>query len=178
MTIHHPILLGIGLSALLAACADTPRQASSALMLSLRQALTVPPNEATVRLQYGHTVARNGVQETDPYCILELATVSAAAQTVPPGSFRITRSQHRVETFSGMPVMPAPHFGGGIGGDGGPSQMYFITEFRLQSDAQPGVRSLTCQHDQGAAGVGIPRHLTLAQMRQALGDYFVLDLPR
>ncbi|MDD4880469.1 MAG: hypothetical protein PHX10_02735 [Gallionellaceae bacterium] len=186
MPTYRTLLTGIVLPALLGACADQPgREPGSqyyaypaGLTVSLERALAIPPGEATVRLQYGHTVARNGVQETDPYCILELGTVSDAAQTVPPGSFRITRSQRRVEAFSGMPVMFAPLFGGGIGEDGGPSQIYYITEFRLHSDAQPDVRSLTCQHDQGTGGVGIPRHLTLAEMRQALGGYFVLDLGR
>ncbi|MFA5081411.1 MAG: hypothetical protein WC474_02555 [Hydrogenophilaceae bacterium] len=182
MASYRSLLAGIVLPALLGACADQPGRDPNSpyyaypagLTVGLERALVIPPGEATVRLQYGHPVARNGVQEYDPYCILELGTVAAAAQTVPPASFRITRSQRRVEAFSGMPVMPGPSFGGD---DGGPSQMYFITEFRLHSDAQPDVRSLTCQHDQGAAGVGIPRHLTLAEMRQALGGYFVFDLP-
>jgi hypothetical protein len=38
------------------------------------------------------------------------------------------------------------------------------------------VRRLLCQHDQLAAGAGLPRHLTLAEIRQALGDFFAIEL--
>lgn len=147
------------------------------LSIELKKPLTIPPGEAGVRLQYGRTVARNGVQETDPHCIFELDTVSDGRQTVQPEAFRVTRWQRRITTFSGMPVgfraVALTDFD-----DGRPSQIYYITEFRLRSEQQPAVRSLTCQHDQAAPGIAIARHLTLAEMRAALGEYFVLDLPR
>jgi hypothetical protein len=150
------------------------------LSLTLRQALTVPPEAATVRLQYGRVVASNAVQEHDAHCIFELDTVRETPQTVRPQNMRVTDVRRSVSTFSGMPVWPYPPFlSGRVGwnGDGGPSHIYYKTEFRLRSEVQPEVRSLTCQSNQMAPGIGIMRHLTLAEIRQALGDYFNLELP-
>lgn len=151
------------------------------LTLVLRQTLTVPPDAATVRLQYGRVVASNAVQEHDAHCIFELDTVRETPQTVRPQSMRVLDVRRSVSTFSGMPVWPFGSIGFrrvGWQDDGGPSHVYFKTEFRLQSEVQPEVRSLTCQSNQMAPGISIMRHLTLAQMRQALGDYFSLEWPR
>lgn len=150
------------------------------LVLTLRQELSVPPEAATVRLQYGRVVASNAVQEHDPHCIFELNTVRDTPQPVRPQTMFVTDVRRSVTTFSGMPVWPTLAFGFGRVGwldDGGPSHIYYKTEFRLRSDTQPEVRSLTCQSNQMAPGIGIMRHLTLAEMRQALGEYFSLELP-
>lgn len=178
----RPILLGLAF--LLGGCAgpreyapDSPHYAYPAdLKIDLNRPLAIPPGQASVRLQYGRAVARNGVEETEPYCIFEIDTVSDSPQAVQPDRFRITRFQRRVETFSGMPALPWHVVAIGNDDDGGPSLLYFISEFRLHSATQPGVRSLTCQVNQ--AGAAIPRHLTLAEIRQALGTYFSLELPR
>lgn len=182
--LNRPLLPSLGAALLLAACAspsdrgpDAPLPAYPAgITARLVQQLTIPPGAATVRLQYGHPVASNGVQETDPYCIFELDTVSEAAQGVAPETFPVTRVQRRVTSFSGMPVVFKPALAAGAGRDGGPSQIYYITEFRLRSDSGTRARALTCQHE--VSSTPIPHHLTLSEMRQALGDYFVLDLPR
>ncbi|TCJ11827.1 hypothetical protein EZJ19_14310 [Parasulfuritortus cantonensis] len=172
-------------AAVLAACAadtgrgpESPYYAYPAVGVRLLKPLTIPADQASVRLQNGHPVARNGVEETEPYCILEIATVAAAEQTVAAGDFPVARVQRRVESFSGMPVFGTSVFGTGTGHDDGPSQVYYVTQFTLHAPGRPEVRSLTCQHNQATAGVGIPHHLTLAQMRAALGDYILLDLPR
>ena len=158
--------------------------------LSLNQAIEIPPDAATVRLQYGHPVARNGVHEEDPHCIFELDTVSAAAQRVEPDSLRITGIQRRVQTFAGMPVWPYQfgfeqrrhHRPGlqrvGFDDDAGPSHIYYLTEFRLHSDRQPQIRALTCLHNQMMPGVPFMRHVTLPEIRQALGTYFTLEPAR
>lgn len=185
MASHRTVLTGLGLGILLGACASergdgpgSPEYAFPAgLSVRLAQALAIPPGEASVRLQYGRPVARNAVQETDPYCIFEVDALADAPRSLAPEAFRVTGIQRRVETFSGMPVGAWPAFGFGLGRYGGPSQVYYLTEFRLRSDTGSGARSLTCQHNQAAAGIGIPRHLTLAEMRTAVGGYFALELP-
>lgn len=184
MTARHAPLIGLGLAALLAGCAGAHEYGPNSpyytypvgMTIELLQPLAIPPGEASVRLQYGRTVARNGVQEVDPYCVFEIDTVSASAQTVPPARFRVIRVQRRMETFSGMPALPWRAFAVGLGRDDGPSHLYYVTEFRLQANGHPVVRSLACQHN--VADVAIPRHLTMAEMRQALGNYFSLDLAR
>ncbi len=178
MTLARYLPAFLVLASVTAGCANAPAKPAPTVRLSLLQTLEIPPGEAGVRLQYGRTAARNGVQEVDPHCIFELDTVSESAQVVQPGPFRVTRVQRREVSFSGMPLMFWDPLSQGIGPTRNPSNVYFLTEFRLQSDSQPNVRSLLCQHNQAAAGITFPRHLTLAEMRQALGNYFSLELTR
>lgn len=175
----------LGLAALLSACTgtasygpDSPYYVYPAdLRISLLKPLEIPPASATVRLQYGRTVARNGVEETDPFCIFELETVGDGPQMVHPDRFQVIRFQRRIQTISGM--LDAPRFAMRVGfdDDRGPSHMYYVSDFRLRSVAQPKVRALTCMSNQLAPGIPIPRHLTLAEIRQALGAYFSLESP-
>ncbi len=146
--------------------------------LSLNRALEIPPDSATVRLQFGHPVARNGVHEEEPYCVFELNTVREQAQRVDPGRITVTDIQRRVRTIASLSpwaTQPAVRRVG-LSDDDMPSHLYFITEFRLRSDTQPNIRSLACMHNQMMPGVAIMRHLTLPQIRSALGDYFTLDI--
>lgn len=55
--------------------------------------------------------------------------------------------------------------------------MFYKTIFTLRSERQPGVLRLTCQSGQHAAGIGIPRHPAVSEIREALGDLFTLELP-
>ena len=171
-------VLAFVLPFLLPACAQPGRVdgsvAHAGWVLTLNRPLAIGPGEASARLQYGRVVPRNGVQEVDPYCILEIDTVSDRPQEVAPERFTVTTIRLREESFGGMPTFPWHAMGRGLGRDHGPSQIYFITEFTLRAARQTGIRKLACQSDQGAAGVGIPRHLTAAEIRQALGEYFTL----
>lgn len=157
---------------------DAPHSAyaDDRVLVQLKE-LSIPAEAATVRLQFGHIVARNGVEETEPYCIFELDSVRADPQTVHPDRYRVTAMQRRVQTFTGLPWPDYP-LRVRFGNDDGPSHVYFITAFRLHSAAQPQVRALTCQSNQMAPGIAIMRHLTLVEIRAALGDYFRLELPR
>jgi hypothetical protein len=151
-------------------------QYPAGMHLSLLQPIDVPPASATTRLQFGRQVARNGVEETEPYCIFELDTVGDAAQRVAPERFAVVAVQRRVQSFAGLPAAHAVRQVG-FDPDNGPSHLYFITEFRLRSADQPQVRALSCMSNQMAPGIAIMRHLTLAEIRQALGGYFAIDLP-
>lgn len=147
--------------------------------LILNQVLEIPPGSATVRLQYGRVVPRNGVQEHDPHCIFEIETVRQIAQCIEPDVFQVTRVQRSVWMSSLTPMAPLLTLHVGLGGQGsGPTLIYYQTEFRLRSERQPVVRALTCQSNQNAAGI-FPnmRHLTVPEIRQALGTLLSLELP-
>ncbi len=175
------------LFALQAGCASAPGSISDSGpvrhqgRLVLNEVLTIPPDAATVRLQYGRIVPANGVQEQDPFCVFEIDTVSATAQTVRPAAFAITRLSRSVETIAGMPVPPIhPFFRPmrvGLGGDDdSPSHIYYKTTFRLSDTAQP-VRALTCMSNQYMPGIPIMRHLTPEEIRGALGRIITLEFP-
>jgi hypothetical protein len=179
----------------LAACADAPRLPADSprhayatgTRLTLNRPLEIPADAATARLQFGQPVARNGVREEEPHCIFEVNSVRDQAQRIEPDRMRVTGIQRRIQTFAGMPVLPYYadfsttrwHRHGrrvGFGDDDGPSHLYYVTEFRLAAEKQPDIRALTCQHNQMMPGVAIMRHLTLAEIRAALGDWFTLEL--
>ncbi|HET9463541.1 MAG TPA: hypothetical protein VFO43_06210 [Thiobacillus sp.] len=177
--------IGIGLILLLGGCAglESPDPASpyyaysTGWTVQLNRPLTIPPDAATVRLQYGRIVPRNSVQEHDPFCVVELNTVRAEAQTLQPGRFevrRVTRSVNPIAAAVKSPLIKARH----ADDDGDPSFLYFITEFRLRDANQPNLRSMRCAWNQMAPGSrALMRHLTLGEIQSALGDWMRLIAP-
>jgi len=131
-----------------------------------------------VRLQYGRIVPRNGVQEPDPFCIMEVNTLNNQVQLLQPGRFevvQVTRSVSSITAAAPSPLIKARF----AFDDGSPSFLYFITEFRLRDAAQPQLRDMTCMWNQMAPGnVSLMRHLTLDEIRGALGDWMTLIPPR
>ncbi len=161
---------------LVAGCAGVPTPGSepSYGWLTLREPLTLPAGTASVRLQYGQSVASNAVQEHDPFCVFEIDTVSDTPQRVAPGRFRIVSVHRSEETFAGMPALRPWRVA--FDSDGGPSHLYFKTHFRLSHETQP-VRMLTCMSNQMMPGIGVfMRHLTLDEIRRALGERFLLEI--
>jgi hypothetical protein len=145
--------------------------------VQLNRVLPIDPGAATVRLQYGRIVPRNGVQEQDPFCIMEVNTLSNEVQLLQPGRFevvQVTRSMSDITAAAKSPLIKARY----VYDDGDPSFLYFITEFRLRDAAQPDVRSLRCAWNQMAPGNrALMRHLTLDEIRSALGDWITLVQP-
>lgn len=170
--------LGIALIALLAGCAAlestdpaSPHYAyTTGWIVQLERSLTIEPGAATVRLQYGRVVPRNGVQRHDPHCVVELNTVSDGPQTLQPGRFEVLRvirstNDFFVESESFLRTVRLVE-------DDGPVSMFFITEFRLRDPLQPDLRGMTCAWDQLAPGnFPMMRHLSLDEIRWALGDW-------
>lgn len=149
------------------------------MRLTLNQVLEIPPDSATVRLQFGRVAALNDVQEQEPHCIFELETVRDTVQRIEPDTFHVVRVQRSVWMSSLTPPQPVRAVRVGLGdSSSGPTLIYYQTEFRLRSERQQVVRALTCQSNQNAAGI-YPnmRHLTLPEIRQALGAIFSLQLP-
>lgn len=175
-------LSAIGFGLLLGGCASlessdpaSPHYAYSAgWTAALSRPLTIPRDAATVRLQYGRIVPRNSVQEYDPFCVVELDTVRAEPQVLRPGRFEVWRVSRSVSQV--VATAPSPFVRTGFSsGDGAPTFLYYITEFRLRDPAQPELRGLTCAWNQMAPGnQALMRHLTLAEIHGALGDWMRL----
>lgn len=177
--------IGIVLVLLLGGCAglESPDPASPyyaythGWVVQLKQPLTIEPGAATVRLQYGRIVPRNGVQEYDPFCVVELNTVHDEAQTLQPGHFEVRRVTRSVRTIV---AAASPFVKAGLAVDNSPpSLLYFKTEFRLRDANQPNLRGMTCMWDQMAPGNPFwMRHLTLDEIRGAVGDWMSLISPK
>lgn len=178
--------IGIGLILLLGGCAGpdlrdpaSPYYAySSGWTVQLNRPLTIPPDAATVRLQYGGIVPRNSVQEHDPFCVVELDTVRPEPQTLQPGRFevwRVTRSVNPIAAARSSPYIRT----GLVEDDDDPTFLYFITEFRLRDATQPDLRGMTCAWNQMAPGNrALMRHLKLGEIQSALGDWMTLIPPK
>jgi len=172
--------IGIGLMLLLGGCAGiessnpaSPHYAySPPWVAQLNQPLTIPPDAATVRLQYGQIVARNSVQEHDPFCVVELDTVRPVSQTLQPGRFEVWRVTRHINpiTAAASPLIKMAYADNEV-----PTFLYFITEFRMRDATQPNLRGMTCAWNQMAPGnQGLMRHLTLDEIHSALGGWMRL----
>lgn len=170
---------------LLAGCAslESPDPASPYYAYSpgwlaqLNHSLTIPPGAATVRLQYGQVVPRNGVQEFDPYCVVELNTVRDTPQTLKPGRFQVWRVTRSVDVYAAAksPLMKARY----VDDDGDVTPLYYKTAFRLRDPAQPNLRGMTCAWSQLVPGNPLlMRHLRLSEIQAALGDWITLIPPK
>lgn len=178
--------IGIGLIVLLAGCAapGPPDEGvaraiqPTGWVMQLNRALTIDAGGATVRLQYGRIVPRNSVQEHDPFCVVELNTVGSAPQILRPGRFEVWRVTRSINPVTA--ARPSSFLRTSIGmGEDDSSFLYFITAFRLRDPAQPDLRGMTCAWNQMAPGNRmLMRHLTLDEIRSALGDWMTLVPPK
>ncbi len=150
--------------------------------LTLNQELTIPADQVAVFLQDGRVPPSTEVKHYYPYCRFELYSISDQARTVTPDELTIVKTvQHMMDGATGAadPVLYAQLSFGlrtDMSGDaGGPSIHVFATRMDLRSTKQPDIFRLTC------AQWGYPvvdRHVTIAEIRRAVGDLFTLHLAR
>ncbi|MBI5611496.1 MAG: hypothetical protein HY942_00290 [Gammaproteobacteria bacterium] len=170
----------IGLIALLAvsACqtAPLPREESPyytvpvGSRVTLHKELTIPAARASVYIQGTLIATWQEVNSYHPHCIFEVYKVKDTPQRVQPGTFTVrkVRQQH----LSG--IRPGTRYAR-LFADSDPSFVIYATVMDLESIEQPEVFRLTCQHWE------IPsqsqQHLTIRQIRTALGELITLKLP-
>jgi hypothetical protein len=167
---------------LLTACASPPAVTQAGIgSLQLRQPLAIEAGRASVHLQYGRPVASNAVQEHDPFCVFEVESVLPLAQTVAPGRFEIIAITHSVSSIAELSDDPFAWRTRRVRNDEDmPTHIYYKTTFRLSNltrETNPQVRTLTCMSNQNTPGSHVfMRHLTPAEIRDALGGGFTLNL--
>ena len=145
--------------------------------VEIMRPLTIPAGAASVRLQAGRLVARNSVQEHAPFCVIEVETVGDVPQVLAAGRVTVARVMRHIDPIAVAASRPGPLVRADDGG-GDPSFLYYITEFRLRDPTRPELRSVRCAWNQMAPGHrALMRHLTLAEMRGALGDWVALVPP-
>ena len=178
----------------LAACATAPgpyqdlayQRVQPGSRLTLNVPLQIPAGQAHVDIQ------ATGSGESDPYCVFEVSGVFESPQMVEPDTFDIYQVGRSISpsNYWGLqgPVMLASvgigigigtGYGGWLAGpdDSAPSQIFYKTRFWLRSAKQPNVMKMTCMWDQmTASGAAFARHLTVPEIRAALGKTFTLTL--
>lgn len=146
--------------------------------LVLNQSLEIAPTSATLRFQFGKIVSRFDSQDFEPACVFESNIVGESAQRIEADTFEIIRVRRGNTSLSAH----APSRAGLVAvssrfiGDGG-SRQFYKTEFFLRSKKQPQILAMTCQHAREAGATAAElRPLTVAEIQQAVGDYFTLSV--
>jgi hypothetical protein len=174
---RHALLVFVPL--LLAACPatyrgneDSPYYAPPAgSRLILKRELAIPAGSAHVTLQGGRAVNGSELDQYRPHCLLEVLRVSDSPQTVAADEFRVTRVRQDMSTAMRANVFRVRS----LAGDTGLTFVNYRTVMDLQSSRQPQVRWLTCQQWGDPA---LHVHVSVNEMRKALGDWFTLETPR
>ena len=148
--------------------------------LTLTRNLTVPANQVAVFLQGGEVVASDRVNQYYPHCKFELRRRLDTAQTVPADNFEITKVVQEIGhsvaldglQLAGVSVGSGIHVG--AKGDGASLQTW-STRLTLRSARQPEVLRLSCGQ---AALPHEGQHVSINDMRKALGNVFTLDVAK
>jgi hypothetical protein len=145
--------------------------------LTLTQALTIAPDQVGLFLQDGRVTPFAEIRKYYPHCKFELYRRVAEARTVSPDAFTISRplqeETHSVSNALPMYARVSLLIRADADIDGGPSIRSYATRMNLRSEKQPEVFRLSCGQ------WGHPpdtTHVTIAEMRRALGSVFELEL--
>jgi hypothetical protein len=148
--------------------------------LTLTRTLTIPANRLAVFLQGGEIVASGGINQYYPHCKFELQRRLDTAQTVQADSFEIIKVTQEIGhsvtldglKLAGVSIGIGINIGSRGDGDGASLQTY-STRMTLRSARQPEVFRLSCGQ------TALPhegQHVSINEMRKALGGIFTLDL--
>jgi hypothetical protein len=161
------------LAILLTACASGtgyqyptgPTAPPSITKVTLNEAFHIRADRANEYIQYGEIKPYDKIVEYYPHCFFELRSVSETARNVSPETFIVTKISRDRFMAGFRRIMVA-----GGGGDYNP--VMSTTQISLHSDTQPEVFRLSCrQLDEPY----LARHVSLQQMREALGGLFTLE---
>jgi hypothetical protein len=171
-------------SALLSACqiplqpdADSPfYQIPRGATLVLNRDITIPAGTVRVIYQNGREVY--APDQYEPFCKFEILPLKDEPQQVKADEFLIYRSgRGEGALLVGLETLPRYARAGVIWLDNDPpSPRIYGTYLFLRSEQQPDVYRLLCGYLQDPADV--PRHLTINQIRTALGGTFTLQVPQ
>ncbi len=143
--------------------------------LTLTRPITIPGGQVSVYVQNGQVVParpRNPVNLYEPHCKVEMWSLGEAARSLEPQRFVV-----REVVRDWGPYARLPERRSGLvyvdGGNDGPLLLRYRTELIVGGKGPSDLYRLTCQHWVLAPEL---RHLTVAEIRQALGGLFILQL--
>ena len=143
--------------------------------LVLNQVLTIDRDQVASYVQDGKVLPEKAVDKYRPNCKFEIYTMSEQSRPVQPDNFEVIKVVDNIETSTlAAPVQVASR--GIMLGYGALDKSYiynYATMMYLSSALQEDVYRMTCQHWED---IMEDRYLTTAQMRQAMGDVFTLQI--
>lgn len=160
-----PALLGVSACQTLTGSGYAPERIAR---VEIVRPVTIPANRARATFQGGHPVS--GAYPYDPYCELEVSTVSEQPQRVEKDVFVVTRSGTAVLSDADARLPIAGPFVNVTCGD----LIFYEVEHWLASDLQPGVRKIRCLQGFNACWGGAVRP-GRDVIAAALGSAFVVE---
>lgn len=156
---------------------NLPSNISPGFKLKLNKAIVIPGETASVHIQDGEpkTAYMNPVENYRPYCIFEVTTLLPTPRTINPDIFNVSRVVLDEEIVSLLPKLASlvtSAGGHGFYSSGGATAVVYATVMYLESETQPDVFRLSCQHwDDPALG----EHLSLQDIALALGELITIQ---
>lgn len=145
--------------------------------LTLHQPLRIAPGTVSLWFQDGKQMPANDLNRYYPHCKFETWQMLDHEKTVEPDTFVI----HKVVRWDDYAMqsmqLAASRISVGIGvhiNGSDPGPINTATEMFLRSERQPDVYRLICSQWEDATEAN---HVTINQIRRALGDTFSLQLP-
>lgn len=142
-------------------------------ILKLNQELSIPPNEAGVRMQYGKVTHYKQIDQWHANCRFEVRDPAPDAQIIQSEEFTITQVGFEYQFVASEQLKLAAVGLGIMSGAGNPMAQVMSTSFYLRSQTQPKVTRLICQHWENPQD---SRHLMLDEIQQAVGDIIEFKL--
>ena len=148
--------------------------------LTLNQEVTISGDQVAIYVQDGEILRYREVDKYRPNCKFEIYTISEQSRNVQPDRFEIIKVVDEIESSGLQKDMMFASVDFLARGDIRAMGMLdhslvfnYATMIYLKSDKQTDVYRMTCQHWEAVAD---DKHLSIAQMRQAMGDVFTLKI--
>lgn len=164
------------LGSTIAGCGALPPAADKQLASSLpagsrlvvHQGIAILPHAARVYVQGGQVMPLPKINRQAPHCRIDLYQMADTHREILPGKFEIVRTADGIErdTRRAAVTPGAPQTGTAAGAE------LYTTYFYLRSPTQKAVAALACQQ---LADPANPRHVTVGQIRQVLGELATLE---
>lgn len=149
-------------------------------VLVLNQQVTVTGGQVAVYVQDGELMLYRDVDKYRPNCKFEIYTMSERSRNVQAGSFEIIKVVDEIESSSLRNEVQLAAFDFSMTSNHIAMGMLdhslvfnYATMMYLKSDEQKDVYRMTCQHWEAIMD---DRHLSIAQMREAMGEVFTLKI--
>ena len=142
-------------------------------VLKLNRDVTIKGDQVAIYVQDGRIMSYREVDKYYPNCKFEIYTISEQPRTVAADDFKIVKVQDEIESSSiQQNVQLAARGGAFMYGMLDRSNVFnYATMMYLSSERQKDVYRMTCQHWED---IRDDRHLTITQMRKAMGEVFTL----
>lgn len=142
----------------------------------VKQRLEVPPGMTRVYLQHGKVIPKSERNDYAVNCNFEINTLSDLPRHIDAGIYTVTKTRRRTDSIVSREPVHVASLAMSMDDRGGGSALVFEqVRMSLTSTPPSDIRELACRGVMTEPdAVELP---TLAEMRQALGDYAEIRVP-